>query len=111
MLAGVVLYKYNRWPRLTANLLSEHRDTQAELHGNLLLLRLELKCSRRAPGYFTPLIGDKGPPAARYSDEVASALNGRLNPRPVNGGHSWCLSSSLSLSVGFSIQDFTRSAP
>ncbi len=32
--------------------------------------RQELKCSRLAPGYFT-LIGDKAPPAARDSSEVA----------------------------------------
>ncbi len=36
-------------------------------------------------------------------------------PHTGNGGHSWCLSSSLSLSVGFSIQDeamdVARSAP
>ncbi len=32
--------------------------------------RRELKCSRRTPGYFTP-IGDKAPPAARDSSEVA----------------------------------------
>ncbi len=32
--------------------------------------RQELKCSRRAPGYFS-LIGDKAPPAARDSSEVA----------------------------------------
>ncbi len=28
-----------------------------------------------------------------------------------SGGHSWCLSSRLSLSVEFSIQDIARSAP
>ncbi len=41
----------------------------------LLLLfrqRQKLKCSRWAPGYFT-LIGDKAPPAARNSSEVARA--------------------------------------
>ncbi len=32
--------------------------------------RQELKCSRRAPGYFT-LIGDKAPPAARDRSKVA----------------------------------------
>ncbi len=32
--------------------------------------RQELKCSRLAPGYFT-LNGDKAPPAARDSSEVA----------------------------------------
>ncbi len=46
-------------------------------------------------------IGDKAPPAARNSSEVA----GVLNPRTGNGDHGWCLSSSLFLSVGFSIQD------
>ncbi len=32
-------------------------------------------------------------------------LNGHCYPHTGNGGHSWCLSSSLSLLVGFSIQD------
>ncbi len=54
--------------------------------------------------YFT-LIGDKASPAARDSSEVARALNQRGCPHTGNGGHSWCLSSSLSLPVGFSIQD------
>ncbi len=35
--------------------------------------RRELKCSRRAPGYFT-LIGDKAPPAASDSSEVAHVV-------------------------------------
>ncbi len=35
-------------------------------------LRQGLKCSRRAPSCFT-LIGDKAPPAARDSSEVACA--------------------------------------
>ncbi len=64
--------------------------------------------------YFT-LIGDKTPPAARDSSEVARALNQRCYPHTRNGGHRWCLSSSLSLSEGFSIQDeamdVARSAP
>ncbi len=63
-----------------------------------------LKCSRRAPGYLT-LIGDKAPPAARDSSEVGRALKQRCYPDTANGGYRWCLSSSLSLSVGFSIQD------
>ncbi len=46
-------------------------------------------------------IGGKAPPAARTSNEAACALN----PRTGNGEHGWCLSSSLFLSVGFSIQD------
>ncbi len=58
---------------------------------------------------------DKAPSAARDNSEVAHALNRRCYPHTGNGGHSWCLSSSLSLSVGFSIQDETmdaaRSAP
>ncbi len=33
------------------------------------------------------------------------ALNQRCYPHTGNGGHKWCLSSSQSLSVGFSIQD------
>ncbi len=41
--------------------------------------------------------------------------NERVYPHTGNDGHSWCLSSSLYLSVGFSIQDeamdIARSAP
>ncbi len=66
------------------------------------------------PDDFT-LIGDKSPPAARDSNEVARVQNQRCYPHTGNGGHSWCLSSSLSLSAGFSIQDeamdVARSAP
>ncbi len=80
----------------------------------LTLNRIQLDCSRRAPGYFT-LIGDKAPPVARDSSEVAGALNRSRYPHTGNGGHSWCLSSSLSLAAGFSIQDeamdVARSAP
>ncbi len=63
-----------------------------------------LKCSKRASRYLT-LVGDKAPPAARNGNEVARALNQRCYPHTVNGGHSWCLSSNRSLSVGFFIQD------
>ncbi len=64
---------------LMRSALVEHADktfTGPQLHsqlGLLLLLlrqRQELNCSRRAPGYFT-LIGEKAPPAARDSSEVA----------------------------------------
>ncbi len=68
------------------------------------MLSNPLNCSRRAPGYFT-LIGDKAPHAARDSSEVARSLNRRCYPHAGNGEDSWCLSSSLFLSVGFSIQD------
>ncbi len=51
-------------------------------------------------------------PTARDSADVA---RGRCYPHTGNGGHSRCLSSSLSLSVGYSIQDeamgVARSAP
>ncbi len=66
-------------------------------------LHPELNCSRIATGYFS-LIGDKAPPAARYSSEVVRALDGRCYPHTGNGEIRWCFSSSLSLSVGFSIQ-------
>ncbi len=60
-------------------------------------------------------IGDKTSPVARGNDEVAGALNRRCYPYTRNGGHCWCLSSSLCLSEGFSIKDETmdvaRSAP
>ncbi len=58
--------------------------------------RQELKCSRRAPGYFT-VIGNKVPPAARDSSEVARSQKQRCYPDTGNGGHRWCLSSSLFL--------------
>ncbi len=61
------------------------------------------------------LIGNKAPPTVRDSNEVASTLNRRCKSHTRNGGLSGCLSSSLSLLVGFSIQDETmvvaRSAP
>ncbi len=61
------------------------------------------------------LISDKAPPAARESSEVARPLKQRCYPHTGNGGHRWCLSSSLSLPVRFSIPDeavdVARSAP
>ncbi len=57
------------------------------------------------------LIGDKAPPAARDRSEVARAKNQRCHPHTRSDGHGWCLSSSLSLLVGFSIQDVARSSP
>ncbi len=47
--------------------------------------RQGLKCSSKALGYFT-LIGDKAPPAARASSEVARALNQRCYPTPETAG-------------------------
>ncbi len=44
------------------------------------------------------LIDDKAPPAARDSSEVASTLNRRCYPHTGNGGLSWRLRSSPSLS-------------
>ncbi len=38
-------------------------------------------------------IGDKVPPAARDSSDVARALNQRCYPHTGDGGHSWGLSS------------------
>ncbi len=56
------------------------------------------------------LIDEKALPAARDRSEAARALNRICNPHP-----NWCLSSSQSLSVGFSVQDeamdVARSAP
>ncbi len=61
------------------------------------------------------IIGDEAATAAHDSSEVARTLNGRCYPHTGNGEHSWCLSSSLPLSVGFSIQvealDVARSGP
>ncbi len=61
------------------------------------------------------LIGDKAPPAVRDSSEVTRAVNRHCHSHTRNGGHSWCLSTSPSLSIGFSIQDeamdAARSAP
>ncbi len=55
------------------------------------------------------------PPSARDSSEVARTLNQRRYPHTGNVGLTWRLSSSLSLPVGFSIQDeamdVARSAP
>ncbi len=51
------------------------------------------------------LIGDKAPPVARDSGEVARAYKQRCYSHSGNVGHSWCLNSSLFLSVGLSIQD------
>ncbi len=61
------------------------------------------------------VIGDKAPSAARDSNEVARELNQGCYPHTGNVGHNWRLSSSLSSSVGFSIQveaiDVARFAP
>ncbi len=69
---------------------------------------------KKSACYFT-LIGDKAPPGARNSSEVARAWKQRCYPHTGNCGHSSSLSSSLSVSVGFSIQneamDVARSAP
>ncbi len=51
------------------------------------------------------LIDDKALPAARDRSEVARALNRRCYPHTGNGGHSWYLSSGLSLPVRFFTQD------
>ncbi len=40
-----------------------------------------------------------------------SELQVSCYPHTGNGGHSWCLNRSLSLSVGFSIGDVARCAP
>ncbi len=64
--------------------------------------RQELTCSRRPSGYFT-LTDDRAPSVTL------------CYPYTGTGRHSWCLSSSLSLSVGFATQDealdVARSAP
>ncbi len=62
-------------------------------------IALKLNCSRRAPCYFT-LTGDKAPPAALDSSEVMRAFN-----RLCYLHTERCLSSSQSISVGFSTQD------
>ncbi len=64
----------------------------------LLLFRHSVERLNVQKGYFT-LIGAKAPPAARDTSEVARALNQRCYPHTGNGGHSGCLSSSLTLSV------------
>ncbi len=45
-------------------------------------------------------MGDKAPPAARDSSKVARTQTQRCYPHIGNDRHSWCLRSSLSLSVG-----------
>ncbi len=61
------------------------------------------------------LIGDKALPTAYDNSEVARSKKQRCYPHTGNGDHSRCLSSGLTLSVGFSIQDeavdVARSAP
>ncbi len=54
-------------------------------------------------GFFT-LVGDKDPPAARDSRGCIFVKATLLSPH-WEWCHCWCLSGSLSLSVGFSIQD------
>ncbi len=71
---------------------------------------LKLKCSSRAPGYFT-LIGDMAPPATSDSSEVARILSRRCYPHAGNGGRSWCLSSSLYFPIHDEAMDVARSAP
>ncbi len=51
------------------------------------------------------LIGNKAPPAARDSNEVAGTLNQRCYPYTEKGRYSWCESSSLSLSIELFTQD------
>ncbi len=60
-------------------------------------------------GYFT-LIGDEVSPAARDRSEAVRTLNRRCYPHTGNGGHKWCLNHSLSLSIGFSIQNHAMDA-
>ncbi len=56
------------------------------------------------PGNLT-LIGDKAPPAARESSEVARALNQHCYLHTGNVWHNWSWSSSLSLLVVNPIRD------
>ncbi len=88
---------------------STHEDSSVEIGNGFYLTKrrclsacflslLLFDCSRTAPG-------DRAPPAAHDNSEVARALNRRCYPHTGNGGHSWCLSSSLSLLVGFSTLD------
>ncbi len=53
--------------------------------------------------WYLHLIGDKAPPAARDSSEVARALNRRWYPHVWNCGLWWCLNKKLSLKVQFSM--------
>ncbi len=80
----------------------------------LLLFKYGANRSGTAPGYFT-LIGEEAPPTVRDTSEGVRTFNQRCCPDSENGAFSWCLSSSLFLSVGFSIQDeamdVVRSAP
>ncbi len=69
----------------------------------LLLLSRHSAKSENAQDYH--LDTDKAPPATRDSSEVARSKKQRCYPHTGNSGRRWCLSSSLSLSVGFSIQD------
>ncbi len=70
-------------------------------------------CLRRPPDYI--YLGDKGSSAVRDGSEVVITLTRCCYSHTEKSGHSWCLTSSLSLSVGFTIQDeavdVARSAP
>ncbi len=78
-----------------------------------IALRIELLLK---DAWLLHLIGNKAPSVARdISSEVARTLNRRCYPHTGNGGHGKCLSGSLTLSVGLSIQreavNVVRSAP
>ncbi len=110
-LAYIVRGRLSKWG-IQALFLSNKNNNHIKVHqaGQALLVALlfRLKCSRKVPGYST-LIGDKAPPGARDRSKLARAQNVRCYSHTGNGGHSWCLSGNLSLSVGLSIKDEARS--
>ncbi len=65
-----------------------------------------LKKSARLPH----LKGNKAPPVSSDSSEVARTSIRRYYPDTGNGGHGWCLSSSISLTMGCSTQDEAHEA-
>ncbi len=69
----------------------------------LLLLRQSSLLTECA--WLRYLVGDKTAPAVCDSSEAAHILSRHGYPQSGSSGLRWCLSSSLSLSVGFSIQD------
>ncbi len=59
---------------------------------------------RKKSAWLLHLIGDKASPAAYDSSKASRELNQHLYPHAGNGGHSWRLSCSLSLTVRLFIQ-------
>ncbi len=93
--------------RIRLESLRYYNSTDAQPVGMMSpwLLLLFRRSAENSIAWPLHLISDKATPAACDSSEDARTLNQRCYPHTGNGGHSWCLSHSLSLSVGIFIQD------